>query len=256
MGRFDGRVAVITGAARGIGFGTATRFAEEGASVAIVDLDESTAAEAAAKLPLTEGAKAVGVGANVSDDASVDAAIERVVTERGGIHVLVNNAGITRDNLLFKMTEDDWDLVMGVHLKGAFLMTKAAQKHFVEQKYGKVVNISSISALGNRGQANYSAAKIGVQGFTPTLGIELGPFGINVNAVAPGFIVTEMTEATALRLRLKPDEFFRLNAEANPVRRIGLPDDIAAAVTFLSADESSYITGQTIYVDGGLSLGV
>lgn len=163
MGRFDGRVVVITGAARGIGFGTATRFAAEGASVAIVDLDEAAAADAAGRLELVDGAKAVGIGCDVSDAASVDAAVERVVTELGGIHVLVNNAGITRDNLLFKMTEDDWDLVMGVHLKGAFLMTKAAQKHFVEQKYGKVVNISSVSALGNRGQANYSAAKMGIQ---------------------------------------------------------------------------------------------
>ncbi|GAA4102667.1 SDR family NAD(P)-dependent oxidoreductase [Nocardioides kongjuensis] len=255
MGRFDGRVAVITGAARGIGFGTAGRYAEEGASVAIVDLDEAAAAEAAAKLPLAEGATAIGVGANVSDAASVDAAIERVVAELGGIHILVNNAGITRDNLLFKMTEDDWDLVMGVHLKGAFLMTKAAQKHFVEQKYGKVVNISSISALGNRGQANYSAAKMGIQGFTRTLGIELGPFGINVNAVAPGFIATEMTDATAARLKLDVDEFRRLNAEAVPVRRVGQPADIAAAVTFLSSDEASYITGQTLYVDGGASVG-
>src|SRR5918993_3121316 len=150
MGRFDGRVAVITGAARGIGFGTATRFAEEGASVAVVDLDEAAASDAAARLPVTGGAKAIGVGADVSDSASVDAAVEQVVAELGGIHILVNNAGVTRDNLLFKMTEDDWDLVMGVHLKGAFLMTKAAQKHFVEQKYGKIVNISSISALGNR----------------------------------------------------------------------------------------------------------
>ncbi|TWG91888.1 3-oxoacyl-[acyl-carrier protein] reductase [Nocardioides sp. J9] len=255
MGRFDGRVAVITGAARGIGFGTASRFAEEGASIAIVDLDEGAAAEAAAKLPLVEGAKAVGIGANVSDGASVDAAIERVVSELGGIHILVNNAGITRDNLLFKMTEEDWDLVMGVHLKGAFLLSKAAQKHFVEQKYGKIVNISSVSALGNRGQANYSAAKMGIQGFTRTLGIELGPFGINVNAVAPGFIVTEMTEATATRLKMEPDEFFKLNAEANPVRRIGYPADIAAAVAFLASDEASYVTGQTLYVDGGISLG-
>ncbi len=255
MGRFDGRVAVITGAARGIGFGTAIRFAEEGASVAIVDLDESAASEAAAKLPVADGARTIGVGANVSDSASVDAAIERVVSELGGIHILVNNAGITRDNLLFKMTEEDWDMVMNVHLKGAFLMTKAAQKHFVEQKYGKVVNLSSISALGNRGQANYSAAKMGVQGFTRTLGIELGPFGINANAVAPGFIATEMTDATAARLKLDVDEFRRLNAEANPVRRVGFPEDIAAAVCFLASDEASYITGQTLYVDGGISLG-
>ena len=256
MGRFDGRVAVITGAARGIGFGTATRFAEEGASVAIVDLDEAAAAEAAAKLPVAGGAKAIGVGANVSDADSVDAAFERIVGELGGVHILVNNAGITRDNLLFKMTTDDWDLVMGVHLKGAFLMTKAAQKHFVEQKYGKVVNISSTSALGNRGQANYSAAKAGVQGFTRTLGIELGPFGINVNAIAPGFIATEMTDATAARMKMDVDEFRRLNAEHNPVKRVGEPGDIAAAVTFLASDEASYITGQTIYVDGGASLGV
>ncbi|MEI5672248.1 MULTISPECIES: SDR family NAD(P)-dependent oxidoreductase [unclassified Nocardioides] len=251
MGRFDGRVAVITGAARGIGFGTAQRFSEEGAAVAVVDLDESAAAEAAASLPGT----AVGIGADVSDKASVDAAIARVVEELGGIHVLVNNAGVTRDNLLFKMTEVDWDLVMGVHLKGAFLMTQAAQKHFVEQRYGKVVNTSSTSALGNRGQANYSAAKMGLQGFTRTLGIELGPFGINVNAVAPGFIATEMTDATAARLKMDVDEFRRLNAENNPVKRVGEPADIAAAVTFLASDEASYITGQTLYVDGGATLG-
>jgi 3-oxoacyl-[acyl-carrier protein] reductase len=251
MGRFDGRVAVITGAARGIGFGTATRFSEEGAAVAIVDLDEAAAAEAAAKLP----GRAVGIGADVSDKDSVDAAIARVLAELGGIHILVNNAGVTRDNLLFKMTEVDWDLVMGVHLKGAFLMTQAAQQHFVEQRYGKVVNTSSTSALGNRGQANYSAAKMGIQGFTRTLGIELGPFGINVNAVAPGFIATEMTDATAARLKMDVEEFRRLNAENNPVKRVGHPEDIAAAVTFLASDEASYITGQTLYVDGGATLG-
>jgi 3-oxoacyl-[acyl-carrier protein] reductase len=253
MGRFDGRVAVITGAARGIGFGTATRFAEEGASVAVIDLDESSAAAAAGKLP--GEAKHTGIGADVSNAESVDAAVTRVVEELGGIHILVNNAGVTRDNLLFKMTEEDWDLVMGVHLKGAFLMTRAAQKHFVEQKYGKILNLSSVSALGNRGQANYSAAKMGVQGFTRTLGIELGPFGINANAIAPGFIATEMTDATAARLKMDVDEFRRLNAEANPVRRVGFPEDIAAAAAFLCSDEASYITGQTLYVDGGAKLG-
>jgi 3-oxoacyl-[acyl-carrier protein] reductase len=252
MGRFDGRVAVVTGAARGIGFGTATRFAEEGASVAVIDLDEASAAEAAARLP---GGKHVGIGADVSNADSVDSAVTRVVEELGGIHILVNNAGITRDNLLFKMTEDDWDLVMGVHLKGAFLMTRAAQKHFVEQKYGKILNLSSVSALGNRGQANYSAAKMGIQGFTRTLGIELGPFGINANAIAPGFIATEMTDATAARLKMDVEEFRRLNAEANPVRRVGFPEDIAAAAAFLCSDEASYITGQTLYVDGGAKLG-
>ena len=254
MGRFEGRVAVVTGAARGIGFGTATRFAEEGASVAILDLDEASAAEAAAKLPLTDGATAVGIGCDVSDATSAEAAVERVVAELGGIHVLVNNAGITRDNLLFKMSDDDWDLVMNVHLRGAFLMTRAAQKHFVAQKYGKILNLSSVSALGNRGQANYSAAKMGIQGLTRTLGIELGPFGINANAIAPGFIATEMTDATAVRLKMEPEQLRQMTAEANPVRRVGYPEDIAAAAAFLCSDEASYITGQTLYVDGGAKL--
>ncbi|MGD9961112.1 SDR family NAD(P)-dependent oxidoreductase [Nocardioides sp.] len=250
MGRFDDRVAVITGAARGIGFATAQRFAAEGAAVAILDLDEAQAADAAARIEGT----AIGIGCNVSDAASVEAAVDRVVAELGGIHILVNNAGITRDNLLFKMTEEDWDLVMGVHLKGAFLMTKAAQKHFVAQKYGKIVNLSSVSALGNRGQANYSAAKMGVQGFTRTLGIELGPFGVNANAVAPGFIATDMTDATAARVGMDVEDFRAAAAERNPVRRVGFPDDIAAAAAFLASDEASYITGQTLYVDGGATL--
>jgi 3-oxoacyl-[acyl-carrier protein] reductase len=255
MGRFDGRVAVVTGAARGIGFGTATRFAEEGASVAVLDLDESSAAESAGRLPVVDGAKAVGIGCDVADSESSAAAVERVVAELGGIHILVNNAGVTRDNLLFKMTDDDWDMVMNVHLRGAFLMTRAAQKHFVAQKYGKILNLSSVSSLGNRGQANYSAAKMGIQGFTRTLGIELGPYGVNANAIAPGFIATDMTDATAARLKMDVDDFRKLNAEANPVRRVGFPEDIAAAAAFLCSDEASYITGQTLYVDGGAKLG-
>jgi 3-oxoacyl-[acyl-carrier protein] reductase len=263
MGRFDGRVAVVTGAARGIGFGTATRFAEEGASVAILDLDEASAVDAAAKLVSTgstdggqgQGQRHIGIGCDVSDAPSAQAAVDRVVAELGGLHILVNNAGITRDNLLFKMTDDDWDLVIGVHLRGAFLMTRAAQKHFVEQKYGKVVCLSSVSALGNRGQANYAAAKMGIQGFVRTLGIELGPFGVNANAVAPGFIATEMTDATAARVGMPVEEFRAAAAASNPVRRVGYPEDIAAAVAFLCSDEASYITGQTLYVDGGAKLG-
>jgi 3-oxoacyl-[acyl-carrier protein] reductase len=252
MGRFDGRVAIITGAARGIGAGTAKRFADEGAAVAVLDINEEQAAETAAGLG--DARKALGIGCNVTDAASVEAAVGRVLDELGGLHILVNNAGITRDNQLFKLTEEDWDAVMGVHLKGAFLMSKAAQKTFVDQKYGKILNLSSISANGNRGQANYSAAKAGVQGFTRTLALELGPFGVNVNAIAPGFIATEMTDDTARRLKMDVDEFRKLNAEANPVRRVGFPEDIAAAAAFLCSDEASYITGQTLYVDGGAKI--
>jgi 3-oxoacyl-[acyl-carrier protein] reductase len=242
---------MITGAARGIGAGTAKRLADEGASIAVLDLDESSATASADGLG---AAKAIGIGCDVSDSASVDKAVTRVVEELGKIDVLVNNAGVTRDNLLFKMSEDDWDMVMNVHLRGAFLMSRAAQKHMVEAKYGKILNLSSVSALGNRGQANYSAAKMGMQGFTRTLALELGPFGINVNAVAPGFIVTDMTDATARRVGVEPEDWRKAAADATPVRRVGYPDDIAAAVAFLCSDEASYITGQTLYVDGGAKI--
>ncbi|HET6152728.1 MAG TPA: 3-oxoacyl-ACP reductase FabG [Marmoricola sp.] len=252
MGRYDGRVAVITGAARGIGAGIAKRFAEEGASVAIFDINEEQAAETAAALG--GAAKAIGVGVNVTDAASVDAGVARVLEELGGLHIVVNNAGITRDNLLFKMSEEDWDAVLGVHLKGSFLMAKAAQKTFVEQKYGKIVSLSSIGAMGNRGQANYSAAKSGIEGLTKTLAIELGPFGVNSNAIAPGFIVTDMTDDTARRIGMDIAEFHKMNADATPVRRVGLPEDIAAAVAFLCSDEASYITGQILQVDGGFRI--
>ncbi|GAA2810972.1 SDR family NAD(P)-dependent oxidoreductase [Kribbella solani] len=254
MGRYQGRIAVITGGARGIGLGIAHRLAEEGAGIALIDLDEATAAEAVAGLPLTDGAKAIAVGADISDGTDVEAAVGRVTGELGGVHVLVNNAGVTRDNYLFKMTEDDWDLVMDVHLRGAFLMSRAVQKHFVDQRYGKILNLSSTSALGKKAQTNYATAKMGIQGLTRSLGIELGPFGINVNAIAPGFIVSEMTDATAARLQLDVEEFRRLGAEKNPVKRVGQPADVAAAAAFLCSDEASYITGQTLYVDGGAKL--
>ncbi len=252
MGRFDGRVAIVTGAARGIGAAIARRYAEEGAAVAILDLDESQASATAQEVGGEAGA--IGVGCDVSDAASVEAAVARVLEELGGVHVLVNNAGITRDNLLFKLSEDDWDLVMGVHLKGAFLMSKAVQKTFVDQKYGKIVGLSSVSANGNRGQANYSAAKAGVQGFTRTLALELGKFGVNVNAIAPGFIATEMTDDTARRVGMSVEDFRAAAADNNPVKRVGFPEDIAAAAAFLASDEASYITGQTLYVDGGAKI--
>ena len=251
MSRYADRVVVVTGAARGIGAGTAKRFADEGASVAVLDLAEEAAAATAESLGAE---RAIGVGCDVSKADSVEAAVERVVSELGKIDVLVNNAGVTRDNLLFKMSEDDWDMVMNVHLRGSFLMSKAAQKHMVAHKYGKILNLSSTSALGNRGQANYSAAKMGLQGFTRTLALELGPFGINVNAIAPGFIVTDMTDDTARRVGVEPEEWRKMAAEANPVRRVGYPEDIAAAAAFLCSDEASFITGQVLYVDGGATL--
>ncbi|MCW2819715.1 MAG: family oxidoreductase, partial [Marmoricola sp.] len=236
----------------GIGAAIAKRFADEGAAVAVLDLDEELASATAAGLG--GEAKAIGVGCNVSDAASVEAAVARVIEELGGVHILVNNAGITRDNLLFKMSEEDWDSVMGVHLKGAFLMTKAVQKTFVDQKYGKIVGLSSVSANGNRGQANYSAAKAGVQGFTRTLALELGKFGVNANAIAPGFIATEMTDDTARRVGMSVEDFRAAAADRNPVKRVGFPEDIAAAAAFLCSDEASYITGQTLYVDGGAKI--
>jgi 3-oxoacyl-[acyl-carrier protein] reductase len=248
MTRYTGRVAVVTGSARGIGAATARRLAAEGASVAVLDLDQDAAATTAAGLGAE---RSLGVACDVADAASVSRAVQRVVDELGTVDVLVNNAGVTRDNLLFKMTEDDWDAVMNVHLRGSFLMSREVQKHMVAARYGKILNLSSVSALGNRGQANYSAAKMGLQGFTRTLALELGPFGINVNAVAPGFIVTDMTDATARRLGVEPEEFRQAAAESTPVRRVGAPEDIAATAAFLCSDEASFITGQTLYVDGG-----
>ncbi|MFD6355161.1 3-oxoacyl-ACP reductase FabG [Nocardia tengchongensis] len=247
------KVAVVTGAARGIGAGTAARLAADGFAVAIVDLDEAACKDAVDAIAAA-GGTAIAVGCNVTDETQVAAAFERITAELGSVDVLVNNAGVLRDNLLFKMSVDDWDLVMSVHLKGAFLCTREAQKYMVKQKSGKIVNTSSVSALGARGQANYSAAKMGIQGLTRTLAMELGPFGINVNAVAPGFIVTEMTDATAARVGVSPEEFRAEAAKITPLRRVGEPADIANVVSFLVSDDASFVTGQTIYVDGGRRL--
>jgi 3-oxoacyl-[acyl-carrier protein] reductase len=181
----------------------------------------------------------------------VATAVGKVAAELGPPVVLINNAGIIRDNLLFKMSEDDWDMVLGVHLRGAFLMSRAAQKFMVEQRFGRVVNLSSSSALGNRGQVNYSAAKAGMQGFTKTLAIELGQFGVTANAVAPGFIATDMTAATAARVGMGFEEFQAAAASQIPVRRVGQPDDIAHVISFLVSEGAGFVSGQVIYVAGG-----
>ena len=245
-----GRVAIVTGAARGIGAATARRLAADGMAVAVLDLDAGSC-DATVEAITSAGGRAIAVGADVSEDEQVEAAVATVAEELGTPTVLVNNAGVLRDNLLFKMSEDDWDTVLNVHLRGSFLMSRSVQKHMVDQRYGRIVNLSSSSALGNRGQANYSAAKAGMQGLTKTLAIELGQFGITANAVAPGFIATDMTAATAARLGITFEDFQASVASQVPARRIGDVDDVAHAISFLASEGARYISGQVIYVAGG-----
>lgn len=244
------RTAIVTGAARGIGAATALRLAADGYAVAVLDLDEAQCADTVAAI--TEaGGRAIAVGANVADTEAVDRAVARVAAELGAPTILVNNAGILRDNLLFKMTDDDWDAVMNVHLRGAFLMSRAVQAHQVKAGWGRIVNLSSTSALGNRGQANYAAAKAGMQGLTKTLAIELGRYGVTANAIAPGFIATDMTRATAERMGITFEDFLAGAAKEIPVGRPGYPEDIAAAASFFCSEGASFTSGQVLYVAGG-----
>ncbi|MFD4459524.1 SDR family oxidoreductase [Nocardia sp. NPDC058480] len=242
--------AIVTGAARGIGAGVARRLAADGFAVAVIDLDEAAGKPVVAEIEAA-GGRAIAVGADVADEAAVQAAVERVTAELGAPTVLVNNAGVLRDNLLFRMTADDWDTVMNVHLRGSFLMTRAVQKHMTAAGFGRIVNLSSTSALGNRGQANYAAAKAGLQGFTKTLAFELGKFGITANAVAPGFIETEMTAATAARMGISFEDLKAGAAAEIPVARTGVPDDIAHAVSFFVSEGAGFVSGQVLYVAGG-----
>ncbi len=248
--RFVGRVAIVSGGAQGIGAATVRRLAGEGAVVAVLDRNAAGAADIAAGI-VGDGGEAFGLGCDVSSADSVAAAVEDVAGRHGRIDVLVNNAGVTRDNLLFKMDEQDWTTVLQVNLTSVFLMCRAAQKHMVAARYGRIVNLSSRSALGNRGQANYAAAKAGIQGLTATLAIELGPFNVTVNAVAPGYVATPMTAATAERVGVSAEEHQREVAARTPLRRVAQPEEIAAVIAFLASDDASYVSGQTLYVNGG-----
>jgi len=250
MGRLEGRVALVTGAGRGIGRATATRFAREGARVCLADVEPSGPVEVAGIL-VDDGMDAFASRMDVTSRTDVEEAVGKTVERYGRLDVLVNNAGITRDNLSHKMTDEDWRTVLNVHLSGTFLCSRAAQRHMVEKGYGRIVNVSSTSALGNRGQANYSAAKAGVVGLTKTLAVELGRYGITANVVAPGFIETAMTRQAAARLGLDFEEFVEEMVKEIPVGRSGWPEDVAAAILFFASEEASFVSGQVLYVAGG-----
>lgn len=244
------RIAIVTGAARGIGAATAFRLARDGHAVAALDLAEDSCAATVAAIQ-DAGGRALAVGADVSDEQEVAAALAKIDAVLGAPTILINNAGIIRDNLLFKMPADDWDAVVSVHLRGTFLMSRASQAYMIREGFGRIVNMSSISALGNRGQANYAAAKAGIQGFTKTLSIELGKFGITVNSVAPGWVQTEMTAATAERLGITFERLLEQWANQIAVARVGQPEDIANAVSFFVAEQAGFVSGQVLYVAGG-----
>ena len=248
--RFDNRVAVITGAGRGIGAATAKRLASEGAIVVVADMDQAPAQEVVTEIEST-GGKGLAVACDVTDRAAVEALFDQAVQKYGQVDILVACAGIIRDNLVHKMTDDDWDSVINTHLKGTYLCAQTAQKHMTPRKYGKMVFLSSTSALGNRGQTNYSAAKAGLQGMARTLSIELGRFHINVNAVAPGFVDTRMTRQTSERMGVDYDQFLQGAAAMIPLQRVGQPEDLAAVIAFLVSDDASYVSGQVLYVRGG-----
>lgn len=241
----ENRVAIVTGGARGIGAGIARRLATDGMRVAVLDRDGESAVRTARDL------NGIGLEVDVRDAKGVENAVAAVAERLGPPAVLVNNAGVARDNLMYKMTEDEWDEVIDVHLRGTFLMSRAAQRHMVPARSGAIINVSSTAAIGNRGQANYTAAKSGVIGLTKTMAIELGPYGVRVNAIAPGFVPTAMSEEAANRIGITHDEFQRRAAENNASRRVGRPEDIAGVVSFLTGPDAAFVNGALIPIAGG-----
>lgn len=243
--RLEGKNVLITGAAQGIGKSIAVEMAKEGANIGVADINITTAESAAQEISAL-GVKSTALQLNVADQSSVTDAVQAFTKELGSLDVLVNNAGITRDTLLMRMKEEDWDTVLNINLKGTFLCTKEAVKIMAKQRYGKIINISSVVAfIGNPGQANYSASKAGLIGLTRTTAREYAPRGIRVNAIAPGFIKTAMTDVL-------PDNVKDEMMKAIPLGQFGTPEDVAQAAIFLSSPESDYLTGQVIHVNGGM----
>jgi 3-oxoacyl-[acyl-carrier protein] reductase len=241
----DGPVAIVTGGAQGIGAGIARRLTGDGMRVAILDRDGAAADRTGRELG------GIGVEVDVRDTNEVESAVAAVVDRIGPPTVLVNNAGIARDNLMHKMTDQDWDDVIGVHLRGTFVVSRAVQRHMVPARSGAIVNVSSVASTGNRGQVNYTAAKSGVIGLTKTMAIELGPYGIRVNAIAPGFVPTAMSADAARRMGITHEAFQQRVADSNPSRRVGCPEDIAGVVSFLTGPDAAYVNGALIPIAGG-----
>ena len=244
------RCAIVTGAARGIGAAVAKRLARDGHAIGVIDLNEADCATTV-EVIRDQGGSATAVAADVADEAAVTSAVERVAAALGPPTVLVNNAGFARDADLLEMTTEQWDAVQGVHLRGPFFITRATVPYMVEAHWGRIINVSSISALGHAGRVNYASAKAGVIGFTKALALELGSQGITVNAIAPGFIVSAMTAATARRLGRDFEEHQRISAQSIPVGRVGQPEDIAFAASFFASPDAGFVSGQILFVAGG-----
>ncbi|MCM3653334.1 SDR family NAD(P)-dependent oxidoreductase [Metabacillus litoralis] len=252
MGRLDGRIAIVTGGAQGIGAATVKAFSIDRAKVAIFDQNQAKMEELIQEIR-AQGGECLAFQCDITKRDEVEQSVQEVVRHFGKVDILVNNAGVTRDNLLFKMTDEDFDTVINTHLKGSFICSREVQKYMVKQGNGKIVMLSSRSALGKRGQTNYAAAKAGIQGMTKTMAIELGTFGINVNAVAPGFIETQMTKDIAERTGIPYEKIKQDAIQSQAIKRVGKPEEVANLITFLSSNESDYITGQVIYVAGNVT---